>query len=102
MTAMGPMRKLALGPVRQISCRACGQAVGVGVVHALISFIPCATVIILVITKQLRGVDALIGAGLISLIFTCLLYVWWVPLVKRGLTNCQLVEAARTQAVDHY
>lgn len=98
---MHPMRKLALGPARQTRCRACGQAIGVDVMRALISFIPCSLVIILVITRQLRGTSVLIVAGLLSLAFTCLLYIWWVPLVKRGLTNRELIESAHAKAVDN-
>jgi hypothetical protein len=97
LQAMSALRKLALGPVAQIACRRCGLAVGVSVGPALLSFVPCAAIVVLVLLGRMHDPPPLIAGAAAAIALTCALYLWWVPLVRRELTRPEAVATARSE-----
>jgi hypothetical protein len=95
LPAMPAWRKLAVGPASQVPCRQCGLAIGLAVVPALVSFVPCAVLVVAVLAGWLREPTSMIVCALAALTMTSVLYLWWVPLVRRQLTQPAAVAAAR-------
>jgi hypothetical protein len=93
---MSALRKLALGPAAQLACRRCGLAIGVSVGLALLSFVPCAAIVVVVLVGRLHDPPPLIAGAAATIALTCALYLWWVPLVRRELTRPEAVAAARS------
>jgi hypothetical protein len=98
LQALSALRKLALGPARDLSCRACGLRVGTAVGPSLLAFLPCAVVVVAVPLRWISGVEAMAVAGIAAIAATCLLYLWQVPLQRRELTDRRAVAEAQARA----
>lgn len=98
LPALSPVRKLALGPAAKLACRRCGLAIGVAPGPALLSFVPSAAIVVAVLMRWLRDPATMIVAAVLALALTSALYLWWVPLVRRGLTLPDAVDAARRRS----
>jgi hypothetical protein len=95
LPAMPAWRKLALGPASQVPCRQCGLAIGLAVVPALVSFVPCAVLVVAVLAGWLREPTSMIVCALAALSLMSGLYLWSVPFVRRQLTQPAAVATAR-------
>lgn len=93
--ALSVWAKLTLGPIAQRSCMRCGLAVGAAVLPALAALQPCALVVLLMLTRVMRDPVTMTASSLAAFALTCVLYLWYVPLVPRELTRRDAVEAAR-------
>ena len=98
LAAMSALRKLALGPAAELRCRHCTLAVGVAVGPALLAFVPCLLVIVVVLAGWVREPALLIAGGAAAIVLTGAIYLWNVPLVRRELTRPAMVEAAQRAA----
>ena len=96
LRALSPARKMLLGPAASLDCRACGLRLGVEPVRAYVSFIPCLAVVLGV--QALHDVRSMIAAGVAALVLTFGLYLQWVPLVKRQITDPDAVRRAVDRA----
>jgi len=96
LRALSPARKMLLGPAATLQCRACGLRVGVEPVRAYASFLPCLAVVLGV--RALHDVESMIAAGVTALVLTFVLYLQWVPLVKRQITDPDAVRRASERA----
>jgi len=96
LRALSPARKMLLGPAASLQCRACGLRVSVEPVRAYASFLPCLAVVLGV--RALHDIDSMIAAGVAALVLTFALYLQWVPLVKRQITDPEAVRRATNRA----
>jgi hypothetical protein len=96
LPALSAARKLLLGPAASLPCRTCGLRVGVEPVRAYVAFLPCLAVVVGV--RALHDVDSMIAAGVLALVLTFALYLQWVPLVKRQITDPDAVRRAVERA----
>jgi hypothetical protein len=95
LRAMPAWRKLALGPSAKVACRSCGLAVGVAPLPALVSFVPCAVVVLAVTLRWMTRPVPMVVAGAAAIAVTGWAYLLAVPLVPRGFTDARAVRAAR-------
>ncbi|MFL6699436.1 MAG: hypothetical protein ACJ8GJ_19900 [Vitreoscilla sp.] len=96
LRALSAPRKMLLGPAASLGCRACGLRLGVEPVRAYVSFVPCLAAVVGV--QGLHDVDSMIAAGVAALVLTFALYLQWVPLVKRQITDPDAVRRAVDRA----
>jgi len=92
---MSALRKLALGPAVEIKCRHCTLAVGVAVGPALLAFVPCTLLVVVVLVGWLDDTRMMVAGGVAAIVLTSVVYLWHVPLVRRELTRPERVEAAQ-------
>ncbi len=95
LQAMSAWRKLALGPAVRRPCRACGLRVGVEPVRAYAAFLPCFALIAGVNSLPVSLMLPAAGAALVA---TFALYLTWVPLAKRQITDPDAVREATARA----
>jgi len=71
------MRKFFLGPALRAKCKQCGNKVGVPYSKALVAMVP------LFLGLTLDGIFGSLILILVGFIITSVIYVKWVPLIKR-------------------
>lgn len=98
LPALSPLRKLALGPSVSIACRHCGLRVGTQPMRALVSFIPSGLLVGWVLAAAPRDPALTIALGVLAFTVTCLLYLYWVPLIRRQFTVPEAVREAQERA----
>lgn len=100
LPALSPLRKLALGPSASVRCRHCGLRVGTDPVRALASFLPSAALVGWVLLAQPHEPVSTIALAALAFGATCALYLYWVPLARRQITDARAVQAAQARAKD--
>lgn len=88
-------RKLSLGPVAHTRCRICGYKVGVEPLRALLVMLPLFLLTLSITAGALRDPVAAVMLLVILLLVCGALYLWWVPLSPREITDKRLVQAAK-------
>lgn len=88
-------RKLMLGPVAHTRCRICGYKVGVEPLRAMLVMLPLFLLTLSITAGILRDAVGAVALLLVLLAVCGALYLWWVPLSPREITDKRLVQQAR-------
>lgn len=89
-----------LGPAGSARCQLCGYKVGVDPLRALLAMLPLFLLVISISTGLLTDALAAVVLLLVLLSVCSMLYLYWVPLNLREITDRRLVEAARTRIAE--